>query len=1213
MNNHRSPLMDISNNDGTSSPVATGERRKSGRAVRAPDKFQPDAPSSQAAQPSAKRKRGGKQVENGASANEDSELSDPPESEGEEEVRKPPKRGKNMKKPAAKKPKVVADVEEVEEVEEEIEEESEESEEPESAEEEEVRKPRRKAKAKTAKKLAPKSSKVNGTAHEEAPAMRLPNRSKKTVKRVVIADEATEGLYAEVFASGDSLDDVTSTWLDRYRNGAPAAMTEMVNLIIKCTGCKVQVTEDDINDADNVENKIGEITEEHLQEGVTDYPLISRSKTGHQLRAHLVYFFHMVIEAIHASGLLWESTIYDDIISWLVPMTSAGSRPFRHTATLLVMTINHTMCNVARKEIDNLARITRQREGEMRKNKPNKARLADFENKEKTTENHRDEVLQKIRENFDQGFVHRYRDVDPKIRVECVAAMGNWVLTLPEVFLEGGYLRYFGWLLSDEQAIVRQEVVKQLERIMKIGGNIDGMHNFIERFRPRMVEMAVQDSDAAVRSLMVAIMDMIQDKGLLEPNDIDVVGRLIFDSEPKVRKALVGFFAANMKDLYENKIEEIGGEEVIDEYLQIEDEENFDAPRPEWIRLKCLAEILQSYDVEDEEELPSQIPQAKFLDVTGSKSRFTLAAQALYDKIPDLREWEVLAGYLLFDHSSEATGNETERALMELFKPNEKEEFILLEILNATVKLSLVQSEEGDRHKKKNSRNENAESRETAARHLASVIPRLLKKYGADPKTATVVLRLEHVLNLGVFQELRQDSTAYANLLDEISAQFNGHADINVLTEAGAALLHARAFEELEEVTEAKMQSLWETTTLSLEQVNKTTQIAVRGNLKKKRLEELSHILARLEQLASISNCVEPLEARLGDSDTCPITILLDIVARGTFEDSNDEVLDDLEDQVIISAIRSAMFYFMWKVREITSQISSNVDIPTTEIDQLKEWQEVFVNNLVAAFSSRGSLDTVRLMGTGAVLDVYVLFSTLRDSADAHAPLQELLDEISEPVQLELTSIFVALEKQHAKKSRKKLEDPADDEEPEDDDSDNEAEDDEGLSEHEKQSEVLRAEKQLCELTGKLVLGIIAKVIDASGELKGKLRQRLQRNKLRLGPNFKDVLGYLESPDNPKASKSHKSKAQQAAIAARKAGATKSDERVTNEDEDDPIEDDDDPFADVEPEEGTVEDLRRRELLDNDPDESVEGHENENGNGEPVPEGDEDEDEIMGD
>lgn len=194
--------MDISNNDVASSPVATGGRRKSGRAVKAPSKFIPDAPSSQAGPISAKRKRGGNEVENGASGNEDdSELSDPPESDGEEvAVRKTQRRAKGTKKPAAKKPKVVTEVEEVEEIEEETEEESELSEEPESAaEEEEVRKPRRKAKA--AKKSAPKSSKINGTSHPKASAMRLPNRTKKGVKRVIIAEEATEGLYGIFYNS----------------------------------------------------------------------------------------------------------------------------------------------------------------------------------------------------------------------------------------------------------------------------------------------------------------------------------------------------------------------------------------------------------------------------------------------------------------------------------------------------------------------------------------------------------------------------------------------------------------------------------------------------------------------------------------------------------------------------------------------------------------------------------------------------------------------------------------------------------------------------------------------------------------------------------------------------------------------------------------------------------------------------------------------------
>jgi hypothetical protein len=143
MTTRRTPLMDISNNDVTSTPVATGSRRKSGRAVKVPEKFVPDAPSSQQGSASAKRKRGGEDAENDASdIEEDEEESDATvESAAEDEVREIRRKAKTTKKPAAKKPK------------------------------------------------------VNGTAtHDKEPQVKRPARPKKT-KKVAIADKSAEGLY----------------------------------------------------------------------------------------------------------------------------------------------------------------------------------------------------------------------------------------------------------------------------------------------------------------------------------------------------------------------------------------------------------------------------------------------------------------------------------------------------------------------------------------------------------------------------------------------------------------------------------------------------------------------------------------------------------------------------------------------------------------------------------------------------------------------------------------------------------------------------------------------------------------------------------------------------------------------------------------------------------------------------------------------------------
>ncbi|KAG9232609.1 nuclear cohesin-like protein complex subunit, partial [Amylocarpus encephaloides] len=1144
--------MDISKNDVSSLPAATGGRRKSGRTIKLPEKFVPDAPSSHT---SAKRKRGGGDIENDASGVEDevAEASDEPqESSAEEEERS------TQKKPSQ-------------------------------------------SKSKSARKPALKKPKVNGTAsHEDALPLRLPNRPKK-VKKVVIVDDAEEGLYGRVF-SNDRIEDVVSEWLDRYRSDNVVEMADLINFILKCSGCGSKVTEDDINDDDNVEGRLSDIQQEFQAEGVTDYPLISKSPNMRGLRSYIVDFFRILVEALHASGLMYETSLLDTVHIWVAPLTSSPSRPFRHTATLIANTLTTALCVVAGKEAKAAGDTSRQLGGEKKNKKQvNQARLKEFERKVEAIEARQDLIIKLINEYFDTIWVHRYRDVDPKIRVECVEGLGSWIQVLPDFFRDGTYLRYMGWLLSDEAMPVRLEVLKQLEKVMKIPSNLEKMHGFIERFQARIIEMATSDADPTVRAFAVTVVDTIREAGLLEPSDIDIIGRLIFDAEPKVRKALVGFFSENLKDLYEAKIEELGGEEIVEEFLQVEDKDNFDVPRETWLRLKCFAEILQSYDGADQDEVPSQIDQG-FLKVTGTESRFTLAAQALYEKIPELKEWEALAGYLLFDHSVAFGSTDTERALREAFRPTEKEELIMLETLNAIVKLRLLHAEDLDKNRRKPTRNEASEAREQSALHLAGLIPRLLKKYGADPKTAATVLRLEHVLNLGVFEELRQDSTAYSELLDEISAQFNSHADKGVLEEAGAALLHARGYEELEEVTETKIQSLWQDVTVTLQKFSELGKISARGTLSNKVLTELSHTLARLERLASISSCVEPLESNPSNSGPLPITILLDLIVRGIYEDSEDRDRDDLEDGVVISAMKSLMFYFMWKIKDLTEQSSAGRKIPDADIEQLSEWQETFVINLTSAFSSRGSPDAVRLLGSGTVLDVFVLFSTLRKAANSkdvdNSQLQTLITEITPEVQKELQACFALLEKEHAKKSRKKLEDPAEDEEPEDLDSEAEDEDNEPETENERQSEALNGEKQLCELTGKIVLAIVAKVIDATEPLAGKLKPRIQRNKAHLGPNFKGILAYLDEP-KAKPKKSHKSKAQQAAIDARK--LAKSKERVEESEEED------DPFEEPEPKEGT-EDLGRGELIEEEDPPDSHG---ESGNG-PAEADDEVDDEVMG-
>lgn len=46
--------------------------------------------------------------------------------------------------------------------------------------------------------------------------------------------------------------------------------------------------------------------------------------------------------------------------------------------------------------------------------------------------------------------MHRYRDVDPNIRMSCIQSLGVWILSYPTLFLQDLYLKYLGWTLNDK-------------------------------------------------------------------------------------------------------------------------------------------------------------------------------------------------------------------------------------------------------------------------------------------------------------------------------------------------------------------------------------------------------------------------------------------------------------------------------------------------------------------------------------------------------------------------------------------------------------------------------------------------------------------------------------------------------------------------------------------------------------------------------------------
>ena len=339
------------------SPIAeptpnASQRRKSGRAVKAPEKFAPEPTSSQAPRGGAKRKRSANENDepNGEETQEDDEEdeSDEEEQESESEVEDAPRKKKAKTKGAVK----------------------------------------------NASKRAPaaKRAKMNGAS--QAPKeprepkqqqMRIPSRPKKTqTGKVVFKDNSASGIYAEIFTSGKTTDEAATHWLSQYDAASPEALTDLVNCILRSAGCDIKVTEDDINDPDNIATRLEDIQESHKDHTSAEYPLVAKAKSAHakEFKTTLMEFFKSLMRIMRETRVLYNDiALIENIIAWVTTMSSSSLRPFRHTATVIALACTTGLCEAVKELSDNTAATTKLLEKEQKAKKPAEARIAAFEKK----------------------------------------------------------------------------------------------------------------------------------------------------------------------------------------------------------------------------------------------------------------------------------------------------------------------------------------------------------------------------------------------------------------------------------------------------------------------------------------------------------------------------------------------------------------------------------------------------------------------------------------------------------------------------------------------------------------------------------------------------------------------------------------------------------------------------------------------------------------
>lgn len=493
-------------------------------------------------------------------------------------------------------------------------------------------------------------------------------------------------IFNAVKSPNSALQQVAEDWIESYKEESGPAMAELVNFVLRCCGCNATVDEHQAEDENGIVENLKDIADEFKQEANMAYPLISKSKGYKKFRTSLSSFLQKLLVA-SADDLLYDTSFYEHFQAWIHALSSSQIRALRHTATVVALQLVHAL-SILRIQVDKEhAQTVRAKEAEEKKGRKDKARLRDMERQVKEAHKRLQAVEEYMEESYNSVFVNRYRDADAVIRAECISAIGTWMKIDPDYWIDGDYLRYIGWVLSDESKEARRESVRALFALYQKDAYLGKLHHFTDRFKQQIVDMAVGEHDLNVRIQALQVVRQIDSHGLLDDEkQRDEVATLIFEKEKRVRSAAADFFRGLVEEQVEDlkseleaqgktaKGRKVGGNKKADK--------DYERALHQATEYKILARLLVKYgraldgrseqdaldDDDEQDEADAAAAEVGSLAAvaraeTGGeedlgpavpRGRVAYAIEALWDSLDAVQDWEAMLAYLLKDHSSEA-------------------------------------------------------------------------------------------------------------------------------------------------------------------------------------------------------------------------------------------------------------------------------------------------------------------------------------------------------------------------------------------------------------------------------------------------------------------------------------------------------------------------------------------------------------------------------
>ncbi|KAJ0258076.1 Sister-chromatid cohesion protein 3 [Hirschfeldia incana] len=342
-----------------------------------------------------------------------------------------------------------------------------------------------------------------------------------------------QNLIEVVKGKVDAIGKEVKIWVERYENSPNLATAELLSMLFQACGAKYSIKEDLLDDTD-VDDVVVSLVNLARSGEIEDYHT-SRKKEHKNFKENLVSFWDCLISESQ-NGPLFDKFLFDKCMDFIIALSCTPPRVYRQTATLMGLQLVTSFISVANTLGSQRETTQRQLNAETKK-RPD-GPLVDSLNKRLTlTHQHITTLEDLMRKIFTGLFVHRYRDVDPDIRISCIQSLGVWISSYPSLFLQDLYLKYLGWTLNDKVAGVRKASLLALRKLYEMDENVPTLGLFTERFSNRMIEMA-DDVDLSAAVCAIGLVKQLLRHQLIPDDDLGPLYDLLIDQPQEIRRAI---------------------------------------------------------------------------------------------------------------------------------------------------------------------------------------------------------------------------------------------------------------------------------------------------------------------------------------------------------------------------------------------------------------------------------------------------------------------------------------------------------------------------------------------------------------------------------------------------------------------------------------------------------------------------------------------------